>query len=451
MGAAAPCPCGDPAVLNEKCKTELAPIVGPNGIQFKGPYPDESIELDPDEADKISKIAEVLKMNYRCGIVINSCQAVGPYKRWKTKEQCVDLTMLRGKTIRDALQAAGVQNPISIKGMGVATGSNGWTAQKPPGKNIVVLTPGAYTDVRKEMTEEPSFTTELPPWSDTEECQWVWDNIVVEKHSILFHGSSHTLEHESEGQVQQLADTLNKYPSVGIRFFGFTGKPGAHNKWKKESQLVNLSDLRVRTLRAALRNSHQVKNPIAVFGKGYADQNGPRVEASVASAAEVEKEEAAEGPPPQEHQDDIYDGQWLKKKNLEDVAEIFDGKLKWRSEQIADWNILINDTTRAITMSDPSDSSKKRSGSLQNGVLTWDDGDVWMPAPTEAKPQDFVTTHKEPAKVREGADIKTKMTLRVKKGTSVRVVQVEGRRARIISPCIGWLSTRQDNGTMILA
>eukprot|EP00746_Dinoflagellata_sp_MGD_P056365 gnl/MRDRNA2_/MRDRNA2_24414_c0_seq2.p1 gnl/MRDRNA2_/MRDRNA2_24414_c0~~gnl/MRDRNA2_/MRDRNA2_24414_c0_seq2.p1 ORF type:complete len:439 (+),score=90.84 gnl/MRDRNA2_/MRDRNA2_24414_c0_seq2:80-1396(+) len=435
MGAV--CPGGDPVVLCQKCQADLDPVIGP-GLQFKGPYPDESVELDPAEGDKIAKIAEVLKLNYRCGIRLMSYQPAGPYKRWKTKEQCLDLTMLRGKTVREALQAAGVQNPITIKGMGVDSG-----------KSLVVLMPAALADVKKEMLEEPSFNEALPPWTDTEECQWLCDNVIL-KPPVPFKGGSHELEPQSADQIQQLSDMLNKYPGQGIRLIGFTGKPGAHNKWKKEDQLVNLSNLRARTLRDALRNSHNVKNPIAVVGRGHADNNGPRIQGSVASEAEVKGEESKEGPAPAEHEDDIYDGQWLRKKNLEDMADIVNGQMKWRHGKLDTWTVKINDETHVITMIDPSDSSKPCSGSLKNGTLTWDDGDVWTPAPTEAKPQDFVTVHNNPAKVRETIDIKSKFIQTLKKGTSVRIVQVDGRRARIISPVKGWLSIRQDNGSMII-
>eukprot|EP00746_Dinoflagellata_sp_MGD_P056364 gnl/MRDRNA2_/MRDRNA2_24414_c0_seq1.p1 gnl/MRDRNA2_/MRDRNA2_24414_c0~~gnl/MRDRNA2_/MRDRNA2_24414_c0_seq1.p1 ORF type:complete len:136 (+),score=23.66 gnl/MRDRNA2_/MRDRNA2_24414_c0_seq1:407-814(+) len=132
------------------------------------------------------------------------------------------------------------------------------------------------------------------------------------------------------------------------------------------------------------------------------------------------------------------------------MADIVNGQMKWRHGKLDTWTVKINDETHVITMIDPSDSSKPCSGSLKNGTLTWDDGDVWTPAPTEAKPQDFVTVHNNPAKVRETIDIKSKFIQTLKKGTSVRIVQVDGRRARIISPVKGWLSIRQDNGSMII-
>jgi hypothetical protein len=206
------------------------------------------------------------------------------------------------------------------------------------------------------------------------------------------------------------------------------------------------------------------------------------VEAVVAMAEEIRAEEANEGPAPPEHEDDIYDGQWVRKKNLKDLADILDGMLNWRgaaknplyrksiytapSERFdpsktpndfqgaQPWTIKIDDDTHALTICDPADKSKVCIATMKNDALVWDDGDAWVRAPTEAAPQDFVTVHKYPAKVTADADVTTKMLTRLKVGTQVKVVEIQGRRARIISPVNGWVSTRQEqadrNGDMII-
>jgi outer membrane protein OmpA-like peptidoglycan-associated protein len=447
------CPGGELQV--QKCEADLTPLVGPTGIQFKGPYPDESYELEPTEIGKINNIADVLKQNYTifgiksCGIRIMCYQPAGCYKRWKTPEQCRDLMMLRGNAIRKALQVEelGVSTPITVKPNPEGTPAPGTSFELHGTNTLCVLVPVApMSDIQKEIEEEPKYSETIPDWTDIEEGQWMCDNIILNE-PVPFKGNSYSLEPSSTIQVADLADMLKKIPSIGIRLVGFTGKTGEHNKWKTEKHLENLGNLRMRALRNALRKTHKVENPIAVVGKGDHDsyyKKGARVESAVNTAGDVHAEELNEGPAPPEHEDDIYDGQWLRKKNLEDIADIIDGKMKWRGQDKEPWSIKIDDDTHAISMLDPSDKEKPCTGSMKNGALVWGDGDVWVRAPTEATPQDYVTTHKDPAKIREGWDVKTKMLTKLKNGTPVRVVEVQGRRARIISPINGWLSTRQE-------
>lgn len=419
-----------------KCQAEIDPIVGPQGFTFTGPYPDESVELNPADQEKIGKLIEVLKLNPYAGVRIIGYQPAGPYKRWKTKEQCVDVCLLRAKAIRDALQRDPlVKNNLLIKGMGFEAGKN----------SKIVLEAGGFADVKKELESEQACPESLAPWTDVEECQWLCDVIILNK-PVPFKGTSHVMDPASAQQVQQLGEMLNKYPGVGLKFHGYTND--RHDKWKKKDHLVSLSDLRVRTLRDALRNSQGVKNPISVIGMGHHDNNGQRVEAVAAPAAEIKAEEDGEAHAPKEHEDDIFDGQWIREKNLDDMATIFDGKMKWHpNRKLGDWKIQINDDTKTMKIFDPSDPSKCGTGKISGGKLVWEDGDVWRPAPTQAKPQDFTTVHNEPAKVRVGKDITTPLIKapsklqRIPKGTSVTVVEIDGRRARIIKPSEGWVST----------
>lgn len=73
-----------------------------------------------------------------------------------------------------------------------------------------------------------------------------------------------------------------------------------------------------------------------------------------------------------------------------------------------------------------------------------------MKRPTEDDPQNFKVTHRGGALVRSGRDTDTPQVHQLSAGEVVTVVELAGRRARIISPVEGWMSVETKDGVQIM-
>jgi hypothetical protein len=70
--------------------------------------------------------------------------------------------------------------------------------------------------------------------------------------------------------------------------------------------------------------------------------------------------------------------------------------------------------------------------------------------PTTFTPQDYQIMHKTGAQVRAGQDISSKAVKKLPTGSTVTVVEIRERRAHIVKPVDGWVSTYTKEGQEIL-
>jgi len=70
--------------------------------------------------------------------------------------------------------------------------------------------------------------------------------------------------------------------------------------------------------------------------------------------------------------------------------------------------------------------------------------------PTEDAPVNYKVTHKGGALVRDGVRTSSTQVHQLNTGEVVCVVEVSGRRARIVHPVAGWVSTETQDGVQIM-
>jgi len=105
----------------------------------------------------------------------------------------------------------------------------------------------------------------------------------------------------------------------------------------------------------------------------------------------------------------------------------------------------IGSTTRAVLKDKISSAATDFVNKLDNKVQNFGKA-----KPTEGDPLNYKVIHKGGALVRSGYDTSTAQVHQLGVGETVTIVELVGRRARIIQPVEGWISTETKDGVQIM-